>query len=67
MSVSLLLVRGNVFGYLGCAGFAAHLAWQTASIDVHDPAKALTLFRSNWTAGLILFAGLVADALVASA
>jgi len=67
VSVSLFLVRGNVFGYLGCAGFAAHLARQTASIDVHDPAKALALFRSNWTAGLILFAGLVADALVASA
>ena len=67
VTLSLVLVRGNVFGYLGCAGFAAHLAWQTASIDIDRPAKALMLFRSNWAAGLILFAGLVADAFFASA
>jgi 4-hydroxybenzoate polyprenyltransferase len=67
VTLSLVLVRGNVFGYLGCAGFAAHLAWQTASIDIDNPAKALMLFRSNWAAGLILFAGLVADAFFASA
>jgi 4-hydroxybenzoate polyprenyltransferase len=67
VTLSLILVRGNIFGYLGCAGFAAHLAWQTASIDVDDPAKALMLFRSNWPAGMILFAGLVADAFIASA
>jgi 4-hydroxybenzoate polyprenyltransferase len=63
---SLVLVGGNVVGYLGCAGFAAHLAWQTASIDVDDPKKALMLFRSNWPAGLILFAGLVGNALIAN-
>jgi 4-hydroxybenzoate polyprenyltransferase len=67
VTLSLVLVRGNLLGYLGCAGFAAHLAWQTASIDVDDPTKALMLFRSNWPAGLILFAGLVADAFIANA
>ncbi|MBV8449284.1 MAG: 4-hydroxybenzoate octaprenyltransferase [Hyphomicrobiales bacterium] len=67
VTLSLMLVGGNIFGYLGCAGFAAHLAWQTTSIDSADPEKALMLFRSNWTAGLILFAGLLADAFVASA
>ncbi|MBV9111364.1 MAG: 4-hydroxybenzoate octaprenyltransferase [Hyphomicrobiales bacterium] len=67
VTLSLILVGGNIFGYLGCAGFAAHLAWQTASIDSSDPTKALMLFRSNWTAGLILFAGLLADAFIASA
>jgi 4-hydroxybenzoate polyprenyltransferase len=66
VTLSLALVGGNLVGYLGCAGFAAHLAWQTASIDVEDPRKALMLFRSNWPAGLILFAGLVGDALIAS-
>ncbi|MFI5016087.1 MAG: 4-hydroxybenzoate octaprenyltransferase [Hyphomicrobiales bacterium] len=67
VTLSVALVGGNLLGYLGCAGFAAHLAWQTASIDIDDPRKALMLFRSNWPAGLILFAGLVADALVGNA
>jgi 4-hydroxybenzoate polyprenyltransferase len=66
IGVAIALAGGNIFGYLGCAGFAAHLGWQTASIDTDDPSKALALFRSNWTAGLILFTGLVANALVAN-
>jgi len=67
VTLSVALAGGNLAGYLGCAGFAAHLAWQTASIDIHDPPKALMLFRSNWPAGLILLAGLVADAVLANA
>jgi 4-hydroxybenzoate polyprenyltransferase len=66
VTLSVVLVGGNLLGYLGCAGFAAHLAWQTASIDIDDPKKALMLFRSNWPAGLILLAGLVANAFVAN-
>jgi 4-hydroxybenzoate polyprenyltransferase len=66
VTASLMLVGGNLVGYLGCAGFAAHLAWQTATIDINDPRKAWMLFRSNWPAGLILFAGLVGNALVAN-
>jgi 4-hydroxybenzoate polyprenyltransferase len=66
ITLSLALIGGNLVGYLGCAGFAAHLAWQTASIDVADPKQALMLFRSNWPAGLILFAGLVGNAFVAN-
>jgi 4-hydroxybenzoate polyprenyltransferase len=66
VTASLVLVGGNVVGYLGCAGFAAHLAWQTASIDLNDPKRALMLFRSNWPAGLLLFAGLVGNALLAN-
>jgi len=66
VTAALALVDGNLVGYLGCAGFAAHLAWQTASIDIGDPQRALMLFRSNWPAGLILFAGLVGDAFFAT-
>ena len=66
VTLSLVLVGGNVVGYLGCAGFAAHLAWQTASIDLDDSRKALMLFRSNWPAGLILFAGLLGNAFIAN-
>ena len=40
-------------------GFAAHLAWQLRRLDIDDPARCLTLFRSNRDAGLILAAGLL--------
>jgi len=49
--------------YVGLALGAAHLAWQVATLDIDDPARCLTLFRSNRDYGLIVFAGLVADAL----
>jgi 4-hydroxybenzoate polyprenyltransferase len=57
-------VGGGVAFALGLAGFAAHLAWQIARLDIADPALCLRLFQSNRDAGLILFAGLVVAALV---
>src|SRR6185436_14162372 len=45
---------GVVFA-LGLAAFAVHLAWQTRTIDIADPALCLRLFKSNRDAGLILF------------
>jgi 4-hydroxybenzoate polyprenyltransferase len=51
-------------GYLGVAAFAGHLGWQVVSLRERDGRGALRLFRSNRDAGLILFAGLCADALV---
>jgi 4-hydroxybenzoate polyprenyltransferase len=50
--------------YLGLALGAAHFVWQITTLDIDDPARCLTLFRSNRDYGLILFAGLVVDALV---
>jgi len=44
--------------------FAAHLAWQIFRLDIDDPDLCLMLFKSNRDAGLILFAGLVLDAMV---
>jgi 4-hydroxybenzoate polyprenyltransferase len=52
---------GNVFA-LGLAAFSAHLAWQIWRIEIDDSDLCLALFKSNRTAGLILFAGLVLDA-----
>ncbi|MBE7197212.1 MAG: 4-hydroxybenzoate octaprenyltransferase [Parafilimonas terrae] len=49
--------------WAGLAGFAAHLAWQVLRIEPDRPAQARRLFRSNWHAGLILFAGLAAQVL----
>ena len=52
---------GLVFA-LGLVGFAAHLAWQIARLDVADPGLCLAVFKSDRDAGLILFAGLLLDA-----
>jgi 4-hydroxybenzoate polyprenyltransferase len=57
-------VGGGAVFALGLLGFAAHLAWQIARLDIADPALCLRLFKSNRDAGLILFAGLVLDALI---
>lgn len=62
-----LLAAGAGWPAQGGAGlFALHLAWQAVRIDPADGALALRLFRSNRDAGLILFAGLGADAFLAS-
>jgi 4-hydroxybenzoate polyprenyltransferase len=52
---------GFVFA-IGVLAFAAHLAWQIARLDVDDPLRCLSVFKSNRDAGLILLAGMVLDA-----
>ena len=61
----LALDRGGagLFALAGLIGFAGHLGWQVARLDVDDPDRCLALFRSNREAGWILFAGLVVDGL----
>jgi 4-hydroxybenzoate polyprenyltransferase len=49
---------------IGLAAFAAHLAWQIVRLDISDPALCLRVFKSNRDAGLLLFAGLLADAVL---
>jgi 4-hydroxybenzoate polyprenyltransferase len=49
---------------IGLAAFAAHLGWQIARLDISDPALCLRVFKSNRDAGLLLFAGLLADAVL---
>jgi 4-hydroxybenzoate polyprenyltransferase len=59
------LAGGGLLSYVGVMGFAAHCAWQLTQIGaVTAPTTALKLFRANRDAGLILFAGFAADALV---
>jgi 4-hydroxybenzoate polyprenyltransferase len=58
------LAGAGLFYAVGLAGFAAHLAWQTRTIDINDPALCLRLFKSNRDAGLILFAGMLLDAAI---
>lgn len=58
------LAGGGWIFALGLMVFAAHLAWQTWRLDVSDPGLCLRLFKSNRDAGLILFAGMILDAMM---
>jgi 4-hydroxybenzoate polyprenyltransferase len=69
LAVVLIGVAGMLTGagplfFLGLTAFAAHLCWQIARLDIRDPALCLSLFKSNRDAGLILFTGMVAAALL---
>jgi 4-hydroxybenzoate polyprenyltransferase len=55
---------GLAFG-IGLLAFAGHLAWQVRRLAIDDPVNCLQVFKSNRDAGMILFAGFVADALLA--
>jgi 4-hydroxybenzoate polyprenyltransferase len=64
IGLALGLAGAGVWSWLGLAAFAAHLAWQVAGLDIDDPDGCLRLFKANRDAGLILFAGLVVDAML---
>ena len=57
------LAGGGIFFAAGLILFAAHLAWQVKTLKIDDPALCLRLFKSNRDAGLILFAGMILDAM----
>jgi 4-hydroxybenzoate polyprenyltransferase len=68
LAAALIGIAGALAGagalfWLALAAFAAHLAWQIVRLDIRDPAVCLAVFKSDRDAGLILFAGMVADAL----
>ena len=50
--------------WLGLIAFALHLVWQIRRLDIGDPALCLRIFKSNRDAGLLLFAGLLVDAVM---
>ncbi len=68
LAVLLIGLAGHLAGAgvafaLGLAAFAVQLGWQVARLDISNPVLCLRIFKSNRDAGLILFAGMVADAL----
>ncbi len=66
MLIGVALASGDARlpAWLGLSAFAAHLAWQIARLRIDDPALCLRLFKSNRDAGLLLFAGLLMDAVL---
>ncbi|MGA2055089.1 MAG: 4-hydroxybenzoate octaprenyltransferase [Bradyrhizobium sp.] len=67
IGVALVLSGVGLAGWIGLAAFAAHLSWQIVRLDIGDPALCLRVFKSNRDAGLLLFAGLLVDALTRAA
>jgi 4-hydroxybenzoate polyprenyltransferase len=66
IGAALVLGGARWPAWIGLIAFAAHLAWQIRRLDIGDPALCLRIFRSNRDAGLLLFAGLLADAVMRS-
>jgi 4-hydroxybenzoate polyprenyltransferase len=64
IGVALMLAGAGFAAWIGLVAFATHLIWQINRLPIGDPALCLRLFRSNRDAGLLLFFGLLADALM---
>lgn len=64
IGMAMVSAGSGTLGFIGLAGFAAHLGWQIIRLDRTDWQNALRLFRANRDAGLILFAGLALDAVL---
>jgi 4-hydroxybenzoate polyprenyltransferase len=64
IAVALLLAGAGWPAWIGLAAFAAHLVWQIKRLEISDPALCLRIFKSNRDAGLLLFAGLLVDAVL---
>ena len=67
IAAALALAAARWPAWIGLAAFAAHLAWQIRRLQISDPALCLRIFKSNRDAGLLLFAGLLLDAVMRAA
>jgi 4-hydroxybenzoate polyprenyltransferase len=67
IGAALALAGAGWMAWVGLAAFAAHLGWQIWRLEIGDPALCLRIFKSNRDAGLLLFAGLLADAILRTA
>ena len=61
---ALALAGAGVAAWIGLAVFAVHLVWQIRRLKISDPALCLRIFKSNRDAGLLLFAGLLINAVM---
>jgi 4-hydroxybenzoate polyprenyltransferase len=63
-ATALALAGAEWAAFAGLAVGLVQLAWQASRTSRADSDRALALFRSNRTFGLILFVGIVADSLI---
>jgi len=63
LGLALALAGAGWMAWIGLAAFAVHLVSQIERVEIGDPALCLRIFKSNRNAGLLLFAGLLADAI----
>jgi 4-hydroxybenzoate polyprenyltransferase len=63
IGVALALAGAGWMAWLGLAAFAVHLCWQIARLEIGDAGLCLRIFKSNRNAGLLLFGGLLSDAI----
>src|SRR6202171_6191001 len=64
IGAALTLAGARWPAWIGLAALAAHLAWQIRRLETSDPALCLRIFKSSRDAGLLLFAGLLLDAVI---
>jgi 4-hydroxybenzoate polyprenyltransferase len=63
IGIALALAGAGWMAWIGLAAFAVHLVSQIERLEIGDPALCLRIFKSNRNAGLLLFAGLLSDAI----
>ena len=63
LGAALALAGAGWMAWIGLAAFAVHLVSQIERLEIGDPRLCLRIFKSNRDAGLLLFAGLLADAI----
>jgi 4-hydroxybenzoate polyprenyltransferase len=63
IGVALALAGAGWMAWIGLAAFAVHLVSQIERLETGDPQLCLRIFKSNRNAGLLLFAGLLSDAI----
>jgi 4-hydroxybenzoate polyprenyltransferase len=63
IGMALALAGAGWMAWIGLAAFAVHLVSQIERLEIGDPKLCLRIFKSNRNAGLLLFAGLLADAI----
>jgi 4-hydroxybenzoate polyprenyltransferase len=64
IGVALAMAHVGIPAWIGLAVFALHLVWQISRLQIGDPILCKRLFYSNRDAGLLLFAGLLVDAVM---
>jgi 4-hydroxybenzoate polyprenyltransferase len=65
-AVAAYLAGIGPIGMIALAAAGAHLAWQVVTLDIADPQNCLVRFRSNRDLGWLVFAGFVADMVLAA-